>query len=647
MEDDTSRPEHLESGIRRSRARLEAIKGRLPREAPDGLDDGSARWVALAALEELEHTLEELRVVEEERRLQNEAILAQQQLLEIEHGRYRELFELAPTAYVVTSPTAVVREANHAACQLLGIALELIRGKPLISAIARSEREEFRRRVRLLGEGGPLDEWESVAAGPGDPVPVHVRAAPIRDRREETIGIRWIFRDLSVEKRLEKRRQELVRSEAARKAAERAAWRAGFLERAGELLSRTLDERVGLEYVGRHAVSEFCQGFAAYLDDGDGPERLVLCFSDLASEAALGDFEERFDLSPDDSEARLADAMKTGGPLILAETSGSRAGRGAAALGARGEPGADGPRRALVFPLRSQSPDRPVRGAVVFLNEDGGLGFDREDYVLAQELTYRIEMYIENCRLHDRVRKALRAREEIARMVSHDLRNALQLVSLYGTCLLQQTEGGEDSRYIAPILGAVDRMRHLVDDLVRESDLDAEEMHLDRRALEVEPLLEKAAELFRQLADEQQIRLRVEPDGGLPRIWADEERLLQVLSNLVGNALRFADQGGWVAFRAGVTGRQVRLSVADNGIGVAEEELERILEGRLDGGPGRGADGQRRGLGLAIVRRIVEAHGGSFSAESRPGVGSTFHVSLPTAEAAEEGDEKEEEVRTA
>lgn len=232
-------------------------------------------------------------------------------------------------------------------------------------------------------------------------------------------------------------------------------------------------------------------------------------------------------------------------------------------------------------------------------------------------------------------------------MVTHDLRNALQLVSLYGTCLLQQTEGGDDTRYIEPILGAVDRMRHLVDDLVRETDLDADEMHLDRRALEVEPLLEKAAELFRQLADDRRIRVRVEPDGGLPRIWADEERLLQVLSNLVGNAVRFTDQGGWVALRAGVTGRQVRLSVADNGIGVAEEDLERILEGRLDGSPRRGADGRRQGLGLAIVRRIVEAHGGSFSAESRPGVGSTFHVALPIAEAAEEGDQKEGDVRTA
>jgi signal transduction histidine kinase len=139
--------------------------------------------------------------------------------------------------------------------------------------------------------------------------------------------------------------------------------------------------------------------------------------------------------------------------------------------------------------------------------------------------------------------------------------------------------------------------------------------------------LERAVGLFQNAADERRVVLRLEHTAGVPAVIGDEERLVQVLSNLLGNALRFSDGGDEVTVSARHSGREVEIAVRDTGAGIPPSEMPRIFERYWT--VRRQAPKGGTGLGLAIARGIVEAHGGRLWAESQLGKGSTFRFTVP------------------
>jgi len=607
--------------IHRSRVRLTHIRR--------GMEDGTVGKEAVAreALEELEHALEELRgVAQEELALHNEALVAQRRLVEVERSRYQELFEFAPTAYLVTSPTGVLRDTNRVAAILLGVPGPLLVGKPALSFIPEREHEAFRERLDALRRGGAGSEWAGhVRTQGGSEVPVGVVARPIRDGNGETIGIRWILLDLTQQTLLEERRRDLVREQAAREAAERAAWQAGFLEHAGELLARSLDPAVNVQRVAQVVATEFTDGFAAYLERDGRVRRLALAFRDSEAREALADFEDRLGLAPGDPEGWLARAMRRGRALMFPAS-----GEAPRVAGESPGPGAGttAPRRAMLLPLSGAGERTELCGAVLFLDAGQGAGFGMEDRVLAQELAQRMALALENCQLYERAQSALAAREEIARIVSHDVRNALQMIAVHAGFLIDGPGADErsdsDLEHLEPILTTVDRMRHLIEDLEVRPGADRP-IRMKLEPVDVTLLFEEAEELFLQLAEDEGIQLRLDVGPGLPYMRADRERLLQVLANLIGNALRYTPEGGWIALRAEPRSSWMRCSVADSGSGMSEADLENVfLLGRRAGDAKAGT-----GLGLAISRKIVEAHGGKIWAESELGVGSCFSFTIP------------------
>lgn len=615
----------LDRRIRRARQRAEGLR--------DDLEDdpSTAGSVARTALEELESVVEELAAGRRALARQDAALAAQRGLVDVERARYRGLFEFAPTPYLVTGPDGIIREANRASGTLLGVPSKRLVGASALDYIPEEERDGFRLRLDRFRRGAGGAEWEGRVCPRGpDRVPgevdVEVVARPIRAGNGRITGVRWILRELSQQRLLEERRRALVQEQVAREAAERAAWRASFLEHAGELLARSLDPSISLQRAAQVVVTEFADGFAAYLEREGKLRRMALAFRDGEAREALGDFEARFRLSPGDPDGWLARAMAGG--RVLAFPSGQDGPEIGGGGGPRG--GSRPPRRGMMLPLTGSGGRAPVRGALVFLDSGKGPGFGLEDYVLARELAQRIALDLENCRLYEQAQSALSAREQVSRIVSHDVRNALQLISIHAGFLLEDVPTGRSGdptrEHLEPVLRTVDRVLHLIEDLEWGPAEDGR-LRMAMGPVDVLSLLAEVEDLFGQLAEDSGVHLRLEVEGDLPRIRGDRERLMQVLSNLVGNALRYTDRGGWITLRASAGSAQVRCVVADSGSGISEGEIETVFEAGSHGQDARAGTG----LGLAISRKIVEAHGGTITVESKLGVGSRFTFTIPLA----------------
>lgn len=226
------------------------------------------------------------------------------------------------------------------------------------------------------------------------------------------------------------------------------------------------------------------------------------------------------------------------------------------------------------------------------------------------------------------LREAVRAREETMAVVSHDLRNPLGSISAAAELLLDVPLDEERTRrQLRTIQKAADRSNLLIEDLLDVARIDAGGLSVRAEPCAVRPLLDEAAAIVGPRAAEKKLTVAVEMPAGLPRVQADHGRMIQVLGNLLGNAVRHTDAGGEIVLSAEVVDpATVAIRVRDSGEGIAEEDREHLFNRfwRRDR-----ADRSGAGLGLAIVQGIVEAHGGEVQVDSTLGVGSTFSVLLP------------------
>ena len=239
-------------------------------------------------------------------------------------------------------------------------------------------------------------------------------------------------------------------------------------------------------------------------------------------------------------------------------------------------------------------------------------------------------------RAQEGLRQAVRARDEVVAVVSHDLRNPLGTIAAAAGLLLELDVTTEKRReHLRLIVRAADRMNRLIGDLLDVARIESGSLSVRTAPVPVEPLLEEAIELLEPLAQEKGLVLlcRVDPDAR--NVMADRDRVLQVLSNLIGNAVKFSRPG---AVRLSVgpgKGDTMVFSVADTGPGIPAEAVEHVFDRFWRQNQ---TDRQGAGLGLAIVKGIVQAHGGEVWVESRPGEGSTFSFSLPAARAEAHGE---------
>jgi two-component system sensor histidine kinase BaeS len=223
-----------------------------------------------------------------------------------------------------------------------------------------------------------------------------------------------------------------------------------------------------------------------------------------------------------------------------------------------------------------------------------------------------------------------RLRKQMTADLAHDLRTPLSILRGYTEGLRDERLQGTSQLY-AIMHGEVEHLQRLVEDLRVLSLADAGELPLNIRVVDPAALLERTGLAYIVQAEQHGVQLRVEAAGDLPSVAVDTDRMAQVLSNLVSNALRHTHQGE-IVLSASADAGQVRLRVRDTGEGIAPEDVPLVFDRfyRADKARQR-VESTASGLGLAIAKAIVEALGGTIGVESAPGAGTTFTVSLPIA----------------
>jgi two-component system OmpR family sensor kinase len=231
-----------------------------------------------------------------------------------------------------------------------------------------------------------------------------------------------------------------------------------------------------------------------------------------------------------------------------------------------------------------------------------------------------------------RVRSSQQSQREFVANVSHELKTPLTSIQGFAQAILDGTaESAETQKQAAGVIcQEAGRMHRLVLDLLDLARLDAGTADMTMAPLNLADLLQAVSQKFLPQVQKAGVTMQVEPAPDLPSISGDGDRLAQVFTNLVDNALKYTPNGGRIDLRLSVTGGEVLASVSDTGPGIPAEIQARIFDRFYQADPARrGGEKRGAGLGLAIAREIVQAHGGRISVRSRPGEGTTFDVFLP------------------
>jgi signal transduction histidine kinase len=232
----------------------------------------------------------------------------------------------------------------------------------------------------------------------------------------------------------------------------------------------------------------------------------------------------------------------------------------------------------------------------------------------------------------DAARTALAARDQIMGIVAHDLRNPLGAITMKASLMRMEAESEKVREQSESIERIGMRMEHLIKSMLDVSTIEAGKFSVAPAPCRVEGLLRETMEMFESLSASKQVRLEQNVDERALVVRADRERVLQVLSNILGNALNFTPPGGKVTLSVSRQDGDARFTILDSGPGIPAEHLPHVFD-RFWKAEKRGKQGT--GLGLFIAKGIIDAHGGRIWAESSLGQGASFVFTLPTVEGEE------------
>jgi signal transduction histidine kinase/DNA-binding response OmpR family regulator len=402
----------------------------------------------------------------------------------------------------------------------------------------------------------------------------------------------------------------------------RARAAAELLADAGRVLATTLDAATAADHVAHLLVRTLAHRCTVDLvdDAGDWTRVASAARPSTGDEETSGDAGRTASLSGDGAlplasdPGDAGDAERPVSPTPVTDGGFSLAGEGDAGAAVH------------VASMRAGSRET---GRVTVVRD--GDGFTADEAALVGEIARRVAMALENARLVRDAQAAVQARERTLAVVAHELRNPLTAVrmdaEMLSTRLTEPAHAGE-ARRAARIEQAAARMDRLIEDLMEVSRLERGALSVSPRPAALAPILAEAGETLAPLAAAHGLRFEVRDDTAGARVHADPVRVVQVVSNLVGNAIKFTPAGGLVVLGATASGDGCEVRVEDSGDGLSAEELPHVFGAFWQA---RHADRRGLGLGLAIARALVEAHGGRIWVESAPGRGTTFRFTLPSA----------------
>ncbi|WP_375766833.1 PAS domain-containing sensor histidine kinase [Archangium gephyra] len=562
------------------------------------------------------------------------AILVAQAVLTVREFRRRHASEARFSGIVNIAADAIISidEAqritifNSGAEAIFGYGAPEVLGQPLDMLLP----ERFRANHRQFIQGFAAGPDESRRMGErrlifglrksGEEFPAEAAISKLALEGRPILTV--ILRDISVQKRVEEEQR--------------------FLVRAGELLSSSLDPEQTLASVAQLAVQSLADWCLVYLMEGEQVRRSEVAHRHPGKQelaAALQGL--RLDLR---QPLLVRESLMRREPVLLPHVTAEQ-------LAAMSQ-GAEhlellrrlAPRSLMGVPLVTKD---VLLGALLFIASESERSYTPGDLEFAQGLGRLASLAVENARLYQTARHATQARDEVLGIVAHDLRSPLNSIVLSIQALQQRrrARGGEagegaarggDTEVLERIVSSARRMNRLIDDLLDVARMEAGRLSISPGPQPTEALLHAALDTARPQAQAGDIHLGLEVPGALPPVLADWDRLLQVFSNLLGNALKFTPPGGRVRVGARVEDGHLCFFVRDTGPGIAPEALSRIFERFWQGDR---KDRRGAGLGLSIARGLIEAHGGKMRVESEPGQGSTFFFTIPVAFPAPGGHE--------
>lgn len=271
-------------------------------------------------------------------------------------------------------------------------------------------------------------------------------------------------------------------------------------------------------------------------------------------------------------------------------------------------------------------------GAIQLWDKKDGQEFEDADKAILTQLAQLAAVALENARLFRAAQDATRARDDLVAIVSHDLRNPVHTIHMAASFLLEVAPATDRRvqarRQLEVIQRSATRANRLIQDLLDVARIHSGGLAVDPVPVEVRSLVLEAMEAATPLAGAASIKVSCDIADGLPPVASDRERVLQVLANLIGNAIKFTPNGGGIRIIAALETNEVRFTVADTGPGIPPEHLEHVFDRYWQA---KSTAKLGTGLGLSIAKGIVEAHGGHIWVESPPGSGAQFSFTLPLA----------------
>ena len=507
---------------------------------------------------------------------------------------------------IVKSLEGIILTWNAGAERMYGYKPDEVIGQPIAILVPPELPNEVPDILSRLRRGEKIDHYEAVRVHKdGHRLDVSLSVTPIKDDDGQIVAALKVARDITIQKRAQRRAEQLQRITAALS-------EAVTVEQVADVIVRHDFVSLGVRL-----------GVIALVEDEQSTLRILAQYGlDVA----------RPGLNPTiscDQTSIFAEPVQTGGPLWITDYG--------EWIETHDRDADFWPRercRALAS-LPMVVEDRVI-GVMCFGFPDRHL-FDADERDYLGALTLQCAQALERAQLFDAERRARQAAQKadeltlkFLAMISHELRTPLTSIKGFTSTLLStdvKWDVQNQYEFIRIIDDEADKLTRLIDELLDLSRLQAGKLRIALDYAYLPMIVEQAQPELEALAREHRLDIRLPED--LPLIHVDARRIAQVLTNLVSNAAKYSEPDSWIRILARFDGSVIRVDVSDEGIGVEPEASEIIFEAFQQGHEAlKGA-----GLGLAICRGLIEAHGGQIWVEDRPGPGSTFSFTLPVARA--------------
>ena len=454
----------------------------------------------------------------------------------------------------------------------------------------------------------------------------HVEGRVERDDAGVPVRIYGTGQDITERHEAEVVARHLVEEQAARAAAESAERKAAFLAEASRVLGASFDYQTTLMSLTRLVVPDLADYCTIDILGRDGGyQRVGVAHVNPEKEQLLWDV-ARYVQPGRRIVEHLHKALVDGEHTIVPEITDAMLDvaqideeHGRILSGIR-------PKSLVAVPLKASG---KIIGAMSVYMSESDRRYEQQDVAHLEELARRAALAVENARLFQEAEQATAARDQMLGVVAHDLRNPLHTILTASEMLGEGLEEGTPSkRQVAMVNRAGERMNRLIQDLLDVQRVEGGHLEIDLRPVPARAMLVDAHEMLRPLAEKEGLSLTLDVPRVLPVVVADPHRVQQVLSNLVGNAIKFTPKGGSLLLRGEEMNGEVRFQVADTGAGIAADQLPHVFGQFWQASR---ADRRGIGLGLAIAKGIVESHHGRIWVESALGLGSSFFFTLPIA----------------